>query len=189
MKIEAIQTASAPTLPVGRRSHSFLTAPAVAGVAFTTAWVLGLAAWPSNLGVGSSNVKVLATYRAHQGAAMTQYLLVEGLAALAFAVVVIELGTAARRREASRRGGATVVAGLVAAALSLIECVLGLLLAGTVAPDGETERAGRLFDLTNRIDGVKMFALAVMAATASGWFAGWAFPVGWATPQPCWRPR
>ena len=168
MKIDAIQTASAPTLPVGRRNHGLLTAPAVAGVAFTTAWVLGLAAWPSNLGVGSSNVTVLATYRAHQGEAMTQYLLVEGMAALALAVVVIALGRAGRRRDAGRLGVATVVAGLVAAALSLVECALGLLLAGSVAPDGETERAGQLFDLINRIDGVKMFALAVLAAAGVG---------------------
>ena len=168
MKIEAIQTASAPRLSAGRRNHNLLTAPAVAGVAFTTAWVSGLAAWPSNLDVGASNVKVLATYRAHQGAAMTQYLLVEGLAALALAVVVVALGRAARRREASGLAVATVVAGLTAAALSLVECALGLLLAGSVAPDGETGRAGRLFDLINRTDGVKMFALAGMAVAGVG---------------------
>jgi hypothetical protein len=69
--------------------------------------------------------QVLATYRAHQGAAMTQYLLVEGLAALALVVVVIALGRAARRRNAGRLGVATVVVGFVAAALSLVECGLG----------------------------------------------------------------
>jgi hypothetical protein len=56
-----------------------------------------------------------------------------------------------------------VVAGLIAVAVSLVERVLGLLLAGSVAPDGEAERAGRLFDLINRLDGVKMFALAALA--------------------------
>jgi hypothetical protein len=99
---------------------------------------------------------------------MAQYLLVEGLAAIALAVVAIALGQAARRRGAERLGQATVVAGLTAAALSLAQCALGLLLAGSVAPDGETDRAGRLFDLINRMDGVKMFALAAMAVAGVG---------------------
>jgi hypothetical protein len=165
----ATQTvATAPSTPVGRRGRSLLTAPAVAGIAYTAAWLIGLAVWPSNLDVAATNVKVVATYNAHQGAAMAQYLLVEGLAAIALAVVVLALGRAARRRGAERLGRVTVVAGLTAVALSLAQCVLGLLLAGSAAPDGETGRAGRLFDLINRMDGVKMFALAAMAAAGVG---------------------
>ena len=68
MKIDAIQTASAPTLSVGRRSHSLFAVPAVAGVGLTTAWASGLAAWPSNLILAASSAKVLATYRVHQDA-------------------------------------------------------------------------------------------------------------------------
>src|SRR6266545_5920921 len=107
-------------------------------------------------GCGREQSEGTPTYRAHHGAAMTQYVLVVGLAAIALAVVVNALGQAARRRGARRLGAAAVVAGLTAAAVSLIECVLGLLLADSVAPHGETERAGRLFDLINRLDGVKM---------------------------------
>ena len=147
---------------VGRRSRSLIAAPAVAGIAYSTAWVVGLAVWPSNLDVAATNLKVVATYSAHQSAAIMQYLLVEGLAAIALGVIVIALGWAARRRGADRLGLAAVVAGLTAAALSLAECALGLLLAGSAA-DGETDRSGRLFDLINRMDGVKMFALAAMA--------------------------
>jgi hypothetical protein len=155
-------------LSVVRRSSSLITAPAVAGIAYATAWVLGLAVWPSNLDVAASNVKVLAIYRAHQSAAMTQLVLVEGVAAMALAVIVIALGRAARRRDADRLGAVTVVAGLLATALSLVECALGLLLAGSAAPDREIERAGRLFDLINRLDGVKMFALAALAVAGVG---------------------
>ncbi len=168
MEIDALQTARAPTFSLGRRGRSLITASAVAGISYATAWVVGLAVWPSNLDVAASNLKVLATYRAHHGAAMTQYVLVEGLAAIALAVVVNALGQAARRRGARRLGAAAVVAGLTAAAVSLIECVLGLLLADSVAPHGETERAGRLFDLINRLDGVKMFALAALAVAGFG---------------------
>ena len=151
----------------GRRSRSLIAAPAVAGIAYTTAWVVGLAVWPSNLDVAATNVKVVATYSAHRSAAITQYVLVEGVAAIALAVVVISLGQAARRRGAERLGRATVVAGLIAAAISLGQCALGLLLAGSAA-DGETDQAGRLFDLINRMDGVKMFALAAMAVAGVG---------------------
>jgi hypothetical protein len=168
MKIEAIQTARAPTLSIGRRGRSLITAPASAGVAYSTAWVLGLAAWPSNLDVSASNVKVLATYRAHEGAAMTQYVLVEGLAAVALVIVVALLGRAARGRDAGRLGVAALVAGFSAAALSVAECALGLLLAGSAAPDREAERVGRLFDLINRLDGVKMLALAALAIAGVG---------------------
>jgi len=168
VNIDTIPTARAPTSSLRHRGRGLITAPAVAGIAYATAWVLGLAVWPSNLDVAASHAKVLATYRAHQGAAMTQYMLVEGVAALALAVVVIALGRAARRNEADRLGAVTVVAGLTAVALSLVECALGLLLAGSVAPERETERAGSLFDLINRIDGLKMLALA---ATAVAGFA------------------
>ena len=160
--------ATAPSTSVDRGSRSLITAPAVAGIAYTTAWLLGLAVWPSNLDVAASDVNVVATYSAHQGAAMTQYLLLEGLAAIALAVVVTALGKAAHRREAERLGRVTVVAGLTAVALSLAQCVVGLLLAGSVAPDGETQQAGRLFDVINRADGVKMFALAAMAMAGIG---------------------
>ena len=70
----------------------------MAGIAFVAAWVTGLAAWLSNLDASASRAQVVSAYTGHQGAAVTQYLLVEGLAATAVAVVVIALGRAARRR-------------------------------------------------------------------------------------------
>jgi hypothetical protein len=176
MNIDAVPAARAPISSLGRRGRSLITAPAVAGIAYATAWVLGLAVWPSNLDVAASNVKVLATYRAHEGAAMTQYVLVEGVAAIALAVVVIALAQAARRRGARGLGLAAVVAGLSAVALSLVECVLGLVLAGALAPHGDTDRAGRLFELINRIDGFKMVALAVLVVAGVGLVRGAVLP-------------
>jgi hypothetical protein len=137
-------------MSLGRRSR--IPAPAVAGIAYTAAWVLGLAVWPSNLDVAATNVKVVATYSAHQAAAMAQYVLIEGVAAIALAGVVMALGRAARRRGARQAERVVVVTGLTAVALSLAQCALGLLLAGSFAPDGETDRAGALFDLINRMD-------------------------------------
>ena len=67
----------------------------VAGVAYVLAWVVGLGVWPMNLGVDASDAKVVATYTGHESVAVTQYLLVEGVAAIALAVVVVALGRAA----------------------------------------------------------------------------------------------
>lgn len=160
--------ATARGTSVDSRSRNLIRASAVAGVAYTTAWVVGLAVWPSNLDVAATDAKVLGTYSAHQHAAMTQYVLIEGVAAIALAIVVTALGQAARRRGASRLGRAAMAAGLTAAGVSLAQCVLGLVLAGSVVPDGKTHEAGRFFDVINRLDGVKMFALAAMAVAGIG---------------------
>ena len=59
LEIDPLQTARAPTFSLGRRGRSLITASAVAGISYATAWVVGLAVWPSNLDVAASNLKVL----------------------------------------------------------------------------------------------------------------------------------
>jgi hypothetical protein len=172
------QTATAPSTPIRSRRRGLLTAPAAAGIGFAVAWVTGLAVWPSNLDVAASGAKVVSTYTAHQGVAATQYLLVEGLAAIALAVVVIALARAARQRGAGRLASVAQLAGIGAVTVSLVECALGLVLAGAAVPDGETGRAGTLFHLINRMDGAKMLALAALALagvalTRSGLLSRW----------------
>jgi hypothetical protein len=156
-------TSTASSRTIGGRNR-LLAAPAVAGVAYLLAWVTGLAVWPSNLDVAASGGQVVAAYTGHRGVAMTQSLLVHGVAAVALAVVVLALGQAARRRDAGPLARATVVAGVGAAVVSLVQCALGLWLAGWAVPDGDAGRAGALFAAINRLDGVKMLALAAMAA-------------------------
>jgi hypothetical protein len=126
-------------------------------------WVTGLAVWPSNLNVAASGAKVASAYSGHQGVAMTQYLLVEGAAAIALAVVAIALARAAGRAGAGRAGRVAGLAGSGAAIVSLVQCALGLWLVGGAVPNGETARAGSLFHLINRMDGAKMLVLATMA--------------------------
>jgi hypothetical protein len=157
-----------PDIHIRSRAGSLLTWPAVAGIVYAAAWVTGLAAWPSNLAVSASNAKIVDSYGSHEAAAVTQYLLVEGLAGIALAFVVLALGQAARRRGADGLGRAALIAGLIAATLSVIQAVLGVVLAGSAVPDGEADRAGSLFDLINRLDGVKMFALAALAIAGVG---------------------
>jgi hypothetical protein len=116
------------------------------------AWVTGLAVWPANLDVAASGAKLVAAYTGHQVVAVTQYLLVEGLAAIVLAVVVIASARATRQDGAGRLGSVVALAGIGAVTVSLIECALGLLLAAAAVPDGETNRAGTLFQLINRLD-------------------------------------
>ena len=159
-------TSTASSRPI-RGRNKLLTAPAVAGVAYLLAWVAGLAVWPSNLDVAATGSQVVTAYTGHRGVAMTQSLLVHGVAAVALVIVVLALGQAARRRDAEQLARATVVAGVSAAVVSLLQCALGLLLAGWAVPDGDSGQAGLLFAAINRLDGVKMLALAAMAASGA----------------------
>src|SRR3954452_21889417 len=76
-------------------------------------------------------------------------MLVEGLAAVALACVVVAL--AARVR----------AIGLTACAISLIQCVLGVILATS------SGSPAHLFELIKRLDGVKMLVLAAGIASAT----------------------
>jgi hypothetical protein len=162
------QLATAPPTPKLSRRRALVTTPAIAGVAFVAAWLAGLAVWPTNPSVTASSATVVSDYTGHQGVAVTQYVLVEGLAGLAVVALVLALGKATRRHVAGGLGRVAVLAGIGAAIVSLLECALGLWLAGAVVPDRQTNRAGVLFDLINRLDGVKMLAFAVMALAAVG---------------------
>jgi hypothetical protein len=135
--------------------------PAAAGAGYLAAWVAGLAVWPSNLAVNAASSQVSATYQAHHAVAAAQYLLVEGLAGLLLGAVLAAVLRATAR--GSRLAGArpAAVLGAVAVLISLLQCVLGQIL---VASASDAGRAGTLFALINRLDGVKMLALAGTAA-------------------------
>ena len=162
-----MSTQTEPARAAGRRGRRVVTAPAVAGVAYTAAWAIGLGVWPSNPDVAATGSRVVTAYAGHRGVAMIQSLLVHGVAAVALAVVVLALGQAARRGGAEQLARAMVVAGVGAAVVSLLQCAIGLALAGWVVPAGDASRAGLLFAAINRLDGVKMLALAAMAGTGA----------------------
>jgi hypothetical protein len=149
-------------LRAAARRGAGLRLPAVAGVGYVVAWLTGLAVWMSNVDVSATGNEVLAAYHGHQAAAQVQGALVEGVAAIALAVVVLCLGRAALRRAPAPLGTALIVAGLAAAAVSLVQCVLGQQLAGSVVPSANASRAGSLLQLIDRLDGVKMILLALM---------------------------
>jgi hypothetical protein len=144
--------------PGPRRRRRYL--PAAAGAAYLAAWAAGLAAWPSNLALNATSAQVAAAYQAHPAGAVAQYLLAEGLAGLLLGVV---LAAALLPRAPGRLARPAAGAAALAVIISVTQCVLGLALVAA-ATSGEVSRAGSLSALENRLDGVKMLALASVAA-------------------------
>jgi hypothetical protein len=137
--------------------------PAYAGILYLAAWITGLAVWPSNLALNATSTEVAAAYRSQAGPAATQYLLVEGLAGVLLGVVLAAAVLSADGGRLVVRARPIAVLGIVAVAVSLTQCVLGLLLI-SAAQHGDIGQAGSLSALVTRLDGVKMLALAGAAA-------------------------
>jgi hypothetical protein len=160
-------------------------APGISGCAYVLAWVAGLAAWPVNLALNATSAQVSAAFRLHPAEAVTQLVLVEGLAAILLAVVLVGMiraglltGPGARnaRRGAATHSAATIGAAtlsaatvgaaalaIVAVGASLAQCGVGLA-ATWAAVHHQTSSCGELTALLNRLDGVKQLALAAIAA-------------------------
>jgi hypothetical protein len=92
----------------------------------------------------------------------TQFALTEGLPAAGLAIISIALARAARRSGAATAAWVTLIAGVAAALIALAQFVLGAVLAVTSAPG----TAHLLYAAVNRLDGVKMLALAILAVAA-----------------------
>jgi hypothetical protein len=135
----------------------------LAGAAYTIAWLAGLAVWPTNLGIDSSDAAVTSAYRTSAGQAVAQYLLVEGLAGLLLGVVITALARRTAARSAPRLRDMAITAGLSAAVISVAQAVVGLAIV-VEARGGHVAAAGRAFDTADRLDGVKMLLIAVAAA-------------------------
>jgi hypothetical protein len=136
--------------------------PGAAGLAYVVAWAVGLAAWPVNLALNATAAQTAASYRAHPAGVIVQYLLVEGLAGVLLGIVLACVLLAARDRVGGRVTGPAALCA-IAALTSLSQCVIGLF-AAAAAASGHAATCGSLSDLVNRLDGVKMLALAAAAA-------------------------
>jgi hypothetical protein len=149
------------------RLKGMRTMPAVAGLVYTASWVIGLTVSPSSTNVRSTGAEVVAGYAGHQAAGVTQFLLTEGTASLALAVVAVAVGRAGLRAGVGRTARLTMGAGLAAAATALVQCALGLYLVMSAVPADHIGAAAAVSDTLSRLDGVKMFVLATMAAAGT----------------------
>jgi hypothetical protein len=139
---------------------------ALAGIGYTISWIVGLAIFSSSTDVRSSGADLVSTYAGHRGVVVAQYVFTEGLPAVFLAVVVVALARAAAAAGWARLGRGVLASGLAACAVSLVQCALGVWFAWTLIPDRRLGTAVDVFEAINRLDGVKMFLLAALAAVA-----------------------
>jgi hypothetical protein len=135
----------------------FIFLPALAGISYGIAWAGGLAAWPSNLSIDATKREIVSLYAAHQSEATAQYLVVEGLAGALLGIVLFSCIWRLRRCERTWTSRAAVAGG-VAVAVSLLQCLLGLVLV-SAASKGYSGQSGDIYQLINRLDGVKQLLL------------------------------
>ncbi|WP_327142081.1 hypothetical protein [Nocardia sp. NBC_01327] len=147
---------------------SLRTVPALAGIGYALSWVIALSVPVPNSAFGDSGSALVTKMAGHAVAMDVNNLFSEGLPAIGLVLVSLWLARAAGW---SRAGRITAAAGGVAAAISLVEFGIGLALARTTTAD----TAHLLFHSLNRLDGVKMFVLAVMgvAGAMTGMLPRW----------------
>ena len=135
-----------------------LTVTGVAGIAYTLSWLAGLAVAAPSPRLTAPGAQIAAAFAGRQTAVAVQFALTEGLPAAGLAIIAMALARAARRSGAAAAARAALLAGAAAALISLLQFVLGEVLAGTASPG----TAHLLYDAVNRLDGVKMSVLAVL---------------------------
>src|SRR6266487_2481610 len=144
-----------------------LTVTGLAGIGYALSWIAGLSIPAPMPKLTASGDQIATALAGHGTAVAAQFALTEGLPAAALAIVSIALARAAHRSGRQPAARAALIAGVAAALISLTQLVL----AATSAPG----TAHLLYDAVNRLDGVKMLALAVLAvaAVASGILPRW----------------
>ena len=142
-----------------------LTVTGFAGIGYALSWIAGLSVPAPSPKLTASGAQIAAALAGHGTAVATQFALTEGLPAAGLAIVSIALARAARRSRAATAARAALIAGVAAALISLTQFVLGAVLAATSAP----ATAHLLYDAVNRLDGVKMLALAILGLAAASW--------------------
>jgi hypothetical protein len=170
--------------PAGTRNRAARSLPALAGIGYTAAWVASLAVGAPNPSVAASGRQTVAAFAGHDGSTMTMFVLAEGVAAVALAVVVLLAARAACRQRAPRAGLTAAGFGLAAAVVSWAELAMGAWLVFGVVPSGRAASAGALYHALTRVDGAKMFLLAGMAlalavlSVTSAVLPRWLAPLG-----------
>ncbi|NGN62664.1 hypothetical protein G5C51_01935 [Streptomyces sp. A7024] len=158
--------------------------PRVAGYTHAAGWLAGIAiAWGATPELGDSHTEIATAYADHSAQAIAQAVLVHGLAPAGLAVVAAGLLGRARRA-GNRTARIAGWSGLAAAALAAVQLVLELI-AISGADSAAPGTTAALWETVQRVDGLKMFALAALAVAACLAARGrqllrrWEVVVGW----------
>jgi hypothetical protein len=141
--------------------------PVVAGIGYSLAWIISVSVGAPNPAVAARGSQVVAAFAGHGGPAMAMFVLAEGVAAAALAVVMVSAARAARRCGARLAGLTGASFGIAAAVVSWIELALGAWLVYSPVAGRRTAAAGTAYQVLNRLDGAKMLLLAAMAVALS----------------------
>ena len=147
--------ATARATATGKR-HRLLTVTGAVGIGYTLSWIAGLTVPAPSPKFSASGAQVVSAVAGHAPALAVQYALTEGLPAAGIAVIAIALA----RLTGSRL---VMAAGVTAAVISVLQFCLGMWLTATSSP----VTAHVLFQMVNRMDGVKMLVLAVLGAAVA----------------------
>jgi hypothetical protein len=128
----------------------------VAGFTYVGAWVVGLTVFGVGPASDATDSEIARYFADHRAMSTVQSLLIHGVAALAL------LGVLAAVKRSGRSIRLAHTAGLVAVSLSLVQCVLDVY--RSLISTGTT--TATLAHTIDRIDGLKMFAFAVMIAAS-----------------------
>jgi hypothetical protein len=180
-------TIRTPAERATRAGHrAVLSAPALAGAGYSAAWIASLSIGAPIPSVAAPGTRVTASFAGHGGSVMAMFVLAEGVAAIALTLVVVLVARAARQpgtRQATRLAGMTAAGfGIASAVASLAELGLGAWLVGTLVPQRRTATVGAVYHALMRLDGAKMFLLAVMAIALSVVAISAAILPRWLTP-------
>jgi hypothetical protein len=159
-------SSSAPARLQGTPNHWALRRTTLAGFVFSASWLIGLIAFSTSTTVGYSGGQIIAAYAGRESVGVLQFLFTEGLPPVAILIVVGALARSMREAGYIRLGSATWIAALIAAIVSFVQFVLGVILVTVAVPARDTGSAVVLFDSVNRLDGAKMLLFASMAVTS-----------------------
>ena len=164
------RTAAEGATRVDRRA-ALLSAPALAGVAYSVAWIASQLTGAPSPSIAAPGTQLVASFAGHGGSMLAMFVLAEGVAAIALIVVLVFVARATRQpgtRQAARRAAMTAAGfGIASAVVSLVELGLGIWLYGTLLPQRRTATFATVYHALNRVDGGKMFLLAAMAVALS----------------------
>jgi hypothetical protein len=145
------------------RARRLLTIPGVFGIGYALSWIAGLSVPAPSPRFGASGNEIVTALAGHGTNVALQFALTEGLPAAGIAVISVCLARAARDRGAARASRIALISGVTAAAMSLFQFVIGIALTATTAP----ATAHLLYQAVDRMDGIKMLTLAVLAAAGA----------------------
>lgn len=139
-----------------------------AGIAYVLSWIIGLSLNAPSLSLNATGDQIIKAFAGHQTVVALQFGLTEILAGIMLAIAVIAVAALARKSGAKQSSQLLLVTGLTTSILSIVMGKLGLWLVYSVVPSGDVISVQQVLNIINRIDGPKMWLLAVMALSGIG---------------------